>query len=94
MSQRKVIKVRKFHSRRGRVLVKDEQVMLLLSGASQNYVSGFTIIGLPLLILLDGEPEELCFAGERLDVVFKLLLGLEADPPDKDDSVRISRTES
>lgn len=38
-------------------------------------------------MLLEGEPHELCFAGDRLEVVFKLLLGLEPDPPDIDDSI-------
>lgn len=40
----------------------------------------------PLLMLLDGEQDELCLAGDRLDVVFRLLLGLEPEPPEIDDS--------
>lgn len=38
-------------------------------------------------MLLEGEHDELCFAGDKLDVVFRLLLGLEPDPPDIDDSM-------
>lgn len=41
----------------------------------------------PLVLLFEGDPELLRFAGERLDVVLALLLGLEADPPDKEVSV-------
>ena len=36
---------------------------------------------IPLFIDLEGEPEELRFAGDRLDVVFILLLGLDPEPP-------------
>jgi len=42
-------------------------------------------------MLLEGDPEELRFAGERLEAVLILLLGLEADPPDKEDSVEIQQ---
>ena len=37
---------------------------------------------------LEGEPEELRLAGDKLDVVFILLLGLDPEPPvDSDVSV-------
>lgn len=42
---------------------------------------------LPRVLLLDGEPELLRFAGLKLDVVLTLLLGLDAEPPDREVSV-------